>query len=207
MGAKNSFMKMLEVADSKYYMFCDHDDVWLPHKVEVTLKEMKLQEQKHGNIPILVHTDLIVVDEDLNVLDQSFWNYSKIKLKYLSKFKYLVVYNCVTGCAMMINEAAKQISLPIHIDAPMHDWWIARQLSLNGLIISVNEQTILYRQHNNNCFGAHRINLYHYLKRFLKITSIFKIQYNTFSSRKNVGHKSFIKYLWYKLSYSLIRNV
>ena len=39
LGAKNSFMTLLSQVDSTYYMFCDHDDVWLPFKIEKTLKK------------------------------------------------------------------------------------------------------------------------------------------------------------------------
>ena len=40
LGAKEGFMWMLRNVEADYYMFCDHDDVWLPRKVELTLKRM-----------------------------------------------------------------------------------------------------------------------------------------------------------------------
>ncbi len=43
LGTKNSFMKLLSNVDSEYYLFCDHDDVWLPLKIERTLLKMKKQ--------------------------------------------------------------------------------------------------------------------------------------------------------------------
>ena len=41
LGAKESFMWMLRNVEADYYMFCDHDDVWLPKKVELTLKRVQ----------------------------------------------------------------------------------------------------------------------------------------------------------------------
>lgn len=62
-------------------MFCDQDDVWDTKKVEKTLAKMEEMEKEFGNIPLLVHTDLEVVDEKLNTINSSFMNFQKIDPK------------------------------------------------------------------------------------------------------------------------------
>ena len=62
LGAKGNFERLLALTDADYYMFCDQDDVWLPDKIEVSFAKMKQMEQRYGDIPLLVHTDLEVVD-------------------------------------------------------------------------------------------------------------------------------------------------
>ncbi len=82
LGAKGSFSELLSYAvansDSEYFMFCDQDDVWHDKKVEKTLAKMQEMEQQFGNIPLLVHTNLEVVDESLNTINDSFMNFQKI---------------------------------------------------------------------------------------------------------------------------------
>ena len=43
-SAQNNFFRLLKSEADDYIMLCDQDDVWLPDKVEVTLREMKKLE-------------------------------------------------------------------------------------------------------------------------------------------------------------------
>jgi len=82
LGAKGSFAELLSYAvaysDCEYFMFCDQDDVWESDKVEKTFAKMQELEQEFGNIPLLVHTDLGVVDERLHSINSSFMDFQKI---------------------------------------------------------------------------------------------------------------------------------
>ena len=87
-------------------MFCDQDDVWLPSRIEKPLERMKKLEDSLGpDTPILVHTDLAVVDEDLRPLGPSFWKYGRIDPRSGDNLGRLLVRNVVTGCATTINRA------------------------------------------------------------------------------------------------------
>ena len=55
-------------------MFADQDDVWLDFKIEKSM-QLLMQNEKSSQIPLLVHTDLKVVDQDLCVLGDSFFKY------------------------------------------------------------------------------------------------------------------------------------
>lgn len=163
MGAKNSFITLLTQFDSAYYMFCDHDDVWLPFKIEKTLNKMKEVESAHPDKPVLIFTDLSIVDSNLNLLNNSMWQYQKTKPDHAKDFYLLSVSNPVTGCTVMINQKAKEVSLPISPEALMHDLWIALKVSYSGFVDFVREPTVLYRQHGNNVIGARRTDIKHYL--------------------------------------------
>ena len=58
-----------------YIMFSDQDDVWHPDKVRLTLRLME-QAETDPALPVLVHTDLRVVDGQLHEMDPSFQHYS-----------------------------------------------------------------------------------------------------------------------------------
>jgi glycosyltransferase involved in cell wall biosynthesis len=157
LGSKDSFAVLLKFAmtnsDADYFMFCDQDDVWYPDKVEKTLAKMKHMEAEHGDIPLLVHTDLEVVDESLNTIAPSMWKYEHT-LPDKNAFSRLLIQNTVTGCTVMINRTLAEKCLTMPIGAIMHDWWLGLVASQFGKIGFITEPTIKYRQHGKNTIGA-----------------------------------------------------
>lgn len=148
-----------------YVMFADQDDIWMKDKIEKSLAKMKHLEKVHGkDLPLLVHTDLTVVDQNLNILGQSFWKYTHLKPFSFHTTNRFLVQNVVTGCTMMLNRQLCQLSLPVPNEALMHDWWIALTAATFGKIGIVNEPTILYRQHGSNTLGAKKFKLFKTLK-------------------------------------------
>lgn len=156
-GALRSFELLLEGSEAEHIMFADHDDKWLPEKVEHTLEAMRKAEEEYGKeTPIVVFGDLTVADEDLKTRDRSFWHYTGICPDLATKdFVTLAGSPCVTGCTMMINKAAKAVSLPFGKHAMMHDHWIAlRVTDCGGRLVKNEHNDILYRQHGRNVIGA-----------------------------------------------------
>lgn len=157
-NAQSHFMHLLtKFHNSKYIMFCDQDDVWHKDKVSRTLKLMKQLENKE--VPVLVHTDLHVVDEELREISSSFCKYSNIDGNRI-KLNHLIVHNVVTGCTVMINETLAKMATtkPIPMEKViMHDWWMAILAACLGKVGFLNENTIEYRQHGNNTVGAKNV--------------------------------------------------
>ncbi len=156
LGAKFNFQRLLEYSTAEYIMFCDQDDVWLKQKIEVTLKAMRAAEKNYPNKSIMVHSDLIVVDENLKKIADSKWAYEKIWPRKNDDLNRIISQNVATGCTIMINKRAKNVSLPIPKDAIMHDWWIAIKVAEHGKIIHITDKLVLYRQHPDNLVGAKR---------------------------------------------------
>lgn len=151
-SAKLNFAELLDSCEADYIMFCDQDDVWLPTKIEKTLAAMQLAEDD-GKTPVLVHTDLKVVDNQLCEISPSFFEFQKLYQSDITLPK-LLVQNYVTGCTVMINRALRQKCGKIPQDCIMHDWWLALVAILFGKLICINEPTMLYRQHSDNQVGA-----------------------------------------------------
>lgn len=156
LGVKKGIFHMLEHIQASYYMTCDQDDFWLPNKVENTYNLMK-EKENEKNIPLLVHTDLKVVDENLNVIHPSMFAFQKLSKKVDSFFQ-LAIQNNITGCTVMINEKLKNI-LVYDSHMLMHDHWMGLVAAAFGKIYFLDEATILYRQHGNNSVGAKEMNL------------------------------------------------
>lgn len=160
LGTAKNFSCLLEHAASDYVMFCDQDDVWLPYKVDATLEKMLQLEKTYGKqTPLLVHTDSTVVDKDLKLISESLWAHQNIQPKNREVFNRLLVQNIVTGCTVMINKALRDFAMPVPESAIMHDWWLALVASAFGKIGHVDQQTMLYRQHQSNAIGAKNWNI------------------------------------------------
>lgn len=166
-GCVSNFSFLLNHTEAPYVMFCDHDDVWLPHKIALTLSKMEELERMHGTAhPIAVHTDLSMVDEELNVIASSLWKMSRLNTSLQCyTFARLLVQNQITGCTLMMNRPLVDLANPIPLKCMMHDWWIALVASCFGTIGAVNQPTILYRQHGSNDTGAKPYGLFAYFRR------------------------------------------
>jgi glycosyltransferase involved in cell wall biosynthesis len=152
-GVNKNFSLLMNHSKSDYIMFCDQDDFWLPQKIELTF-ELMIKEEKKENLPILIFSDLKVVDDKLNIKSNSFWKTMLINPKNVFNINNLVVRNPVTGCTIMMNIKLKNIIKNIPTEALVHDWWISLTACLFGKINYVEQPTILYRQHSNNVLGA-----------------------------------------------------
>lgn len=161
-SAKNNFYKLLDYATSEYAMFSDQDDVWKKNKIAVTYNKMLEMQTEYGdNMPLLVHTDLCVVDEKLNVINNSLFSMQQMDYTR-DKLNNLLIENIVTGCTVMVNRALLGLvdKKPQH--SVMHDMWLALLAAAFGKIGFVEESTIFYRQHEHNSVGAKNVASFDY---------------------------------------------
>lgn len=152
LGAQDSFMKLLELVDSEYYMFADQDDVWLADKIKLSLE--KIEQVEDEQLPSMVYTNIKVTDENLKVVADSYWRSIGYDHHCMEGFVMQAYSGYVTGCTMLFNRKAKQVSLPKQEYSPMHDWWVACQVyKNNGKTSCIAEPQLLYRRHGNNVTG------------------------------------------------------
>ncbi|WP_077612359.1 glycosyltransferase family 2 protein [Clostridium sp. Marseille-P2415] len=164
-SAQNNFFRLLAAVTDEYVMLCDQDDVWLPDKVEATLREMKRMEADYGtDIPLLVHSDLSVTDEEGRILHESMAAYQKIAV-HDNRLSHYLVENNITGNTVMINKAFLRFLIHFPDECVMHDWWLGLLASCFGRIAYVDRPLVLYRQHGGNQVGS-RSGLEQYKKRF-----------------------------------------
>lgn len=154
---KRNFLHLLKASTGEYVCLSDQDDIWLPSKVSLEKKAMDGLEAQYGpSTPLLVFTDLRIVDENLVVLDPSFWHRERIQPQFIRHLQRLLGHNVLTGCTAMLNRKLVELSLRMPAEAAMHDRWIALLVSAMGKSRALPEQTVLYRQHDRNSVGMRR---------------------------------------------------
>jgi glycosyltransferase involved in cell wall biosynthesis len=208
-GAFYSFMALLNFVDADYYFFADQDDVWLKNKLKILVDRLVYLEKHFGQIPILVHSDLEVVDENLKLISSSFGSYSNINHEIFKKSKYFYsVTNSVVGCSMGINKFVKNLCLPVNSFATMHDSWITLSTAFNGgLIDYTSEKLVLYRQHGNNVIGANKANgIIYFASRVFRVDTLISSYKNKYVLTRSIDEKfNIFKFLYYKLFYLIFR--
>ncbi len=207
LGATRNFMTLLENVESKYYMFSDQDDVWLPTKIQRSLAEMNSAAKHSKLMPIIIHTDLTVVDASLNIVASSFYKYRNVNPEKYISFNYLGIANAVTGCTMLFNDEAKQITLKSGVELHWHDWTIAVNVSKFGKIQYLNESTIYYRQHQNNTIGGQKANLKSFLSTILKYHNVILFDFNNYKKVRQLGYGNAFKYILFKMLFQIRRYV
>ncbi len=154
-SAAGNFSRLLAASEAPYVAFCDQDDVWLPDKLSRSRRAMTALERSHAaGAPLLVHSDLEVVDDRLGLLSPSFWRYQKLDAATARHLNRLLVQNVVTGCTCLINRSLVERGTPVPAAAIMHDWWLALVACAFGGIGAIPRPTVRYRQHGGNDTGA-----------------------------------------------------
>ena len=102
LGVIKSFHALLKYEKADLYCFSDQDDVWLPEKITLQVAEAAKHPQE---VPLLVYTDLKVVDENLNVQHESMIRTQSDHAN--TELIQELTENTVTGGVAMINHARR----------------------------------------------------------------------------------------------------
>jgi rhamnosyltransferase len=157
LGPAASFGLLLEHAletGAPYFALADQDDVWYPDKIARELELIQREERLAAEpTPIMVHTDLTVVREDLSLIHHSFLAYQNLRHQPLQQLSTLLIQNFVTGCTTLLNRALVEVAVPFP-SVIMHDWWLALCAAALGEILYLPEPTVRYRQHGRNTLGS-----------------------------------------------------
>ena len=210
LGPGKSFIDLLQNATpGNYYAFCDQDDVWMPEKLRLTMDKMKCVELANPGKPVIIHTDMHVVDENLKIIHDSFWRSSGLRPDVLRTFPYLCTCNSVNGCTIVMNSAARELILEKYVehDVIIHDVISALTVAYYGGIIDyVDAPTVLYRQHSANVVGAMAYSKWQAVKnRLANIGKVVTQNIKLFKDVNKIGRINIFTYLCHKIKYLLIR--
>ncbi len=154
-GAWQTFSALMQMSTAPYVFFCDQDDLWLPDKIDYCVRYAEQLLAVLGeDVPLLVHTDLRLIDCDGRVLQPSLWNYQRLDPKASTRLADTLIQNQITGCAMMANRALLAAVGTLPDGIVMHDWYLGLCAAAFGHVLALAEPTVHYRQHGHNELGA-----------------------------------------------------
>lgn len=159
-NAKDNFISLVYRTDGDLFLFCDQDDVWQENKLYNMINKYQSLPSDKKKQPVLMHSDLIVVDAELNIIAPSFMKFANIS-SFFSFPELYLVQNNVTGCTMLINDVLRDLFVTcldkcksLQKDIIMHDWFFALIAAYFGEVYFVDTKDIFYRQHGSNVVGA-----------------------------------------------------
>ena len=199
-GVVKSFLNLLRYSKSKnyeFYFFCDQDDIWDKNKVE---RQLAFIESLDLNKPILIHSDMKVIDENNKLINDSFFEFNKLD-KNKKSFNYLLVQNNITGNSILFNKKLADL-IEYHNNIIMHDWWIGLIASVFGKIYFIDEPLVFYRKHSCNVIGLDKyysfskiIKFFNYSlnKQILQAIAFKDIYYNYMDKKSQILLDKFIE--------------
>lgn len=169
-GVIKSFHRLVNYATADYYFFSDQDDVWLPNKLEVSLKKAQTYPVDQ---PLMVYMDLKVVNQDLEVMTESMVRSQSHHAN--TELVQELTENTVTGGVAMINHRLAQMWQETE-GILMHDWYLALLASAFGRLVFIDQPGELYRQHSDNVLGARTLSKR--FKKWIRPHILFKVYWD-----------------------------
>ena len=159
-GVASSFYLLLDHVPAGHYVaFCDQDDVWFPNKLERAVKALAPFSPKQ--VPALYCSRQILTDAGLKPFGVS------ARLPEKPVFLMALTQNIATGCTVVLSPDAVHLVRSV-VPPPfptLHDWWSYLLVSgAGGAVITDNQPSLYYRQHQGNTVGVPT----HYAARALK---------------------------------------
>lgn len=146
LGVNKNFEKAIRLCSNDYIALCDQDDIWMPHKIETSFKQLKLVE---NNIPTLVSSGSINVDENLNIISEP--EAKKDSDSYITT----LLGHYSQGSSLMMNRALLEYILPFPTDTRIiFDIYIGLIAAMVGNKYNIAEKLMYYRHHQSNLCGV-----------------------------------------------------
>lgn len=151
-GACLNFYKLIQYAkealcEYDYYFLSDQDDIWYNEKVEQSIIEA---ETVKNNRPVLVYSDLLLMNENGDDNNEKMSDFHDINLKNPNNIYFDQIY--VWGNTICINnKMLGLVNIPISIYNQLsHDHYLAFYGASFGVVKYVDKPLVKYRRHENN---------------------------------------------------------
>jgi glycosyltransferase involved in cell wall biosynthesis len=149
LGYIHNFEKAISLCKGNIIFLSDQDDVWHKNKIQ---RMMRHFANPHV---MMVHHNDVLVDASSHVLLQSYWDGMGFPLKKFRKndMSPLFLRNYIQGSACAFRKCVFDVASPFP-DCAVHDEWLALIAMQLGLIVSIEETLMDYRQWGNNSIGV-----------------------------------------------------
>jgi glycosyltransferase involved in cell wall biosynthesis len=142
LGYSQNFAQALALCQGDVIFFSDHDDVWLPSKVE-KMAALFTNDPHCG----LVSAAAIITNRDLAPTGKTLSAWSESAQKYAQTFSARIQQSFARGCTLALRASLRPVILPI---SPHwgHDNWICFIAPIFMETKAVQEPMMFYRRHS-----------------------------------------------------------
>ncbi|MDR3136272.1 MAG: glycosyltransferase family 2 protein [Coriobacteriales bacterium] len=139
-GVAKNFERALDATRNPHLFLSDHDDVWMPGKVDEAQKTFA-----QSGALLIVH-DAQLVDQDLRVIAPSYFRQRGSGPGFLKN----LLKNSYVGACMAFTSNLKDLALPFPSNIPMHDQWLGLLAERYGDVYFLDKPLVRYRRHKGN---------------------------------------------------------
>ncbi len=150
-GSNRTFGELVKDCKEPFIAFCDQDDIWLPEKLE---KTMRLFSESPLN-PVLVCTNVSVMDGDGKEIAPRMEEHRKRHtfMRGEGLAPSLINRNFAMGCTMLLRRETALQCLPFK-DGVVHDHYLAFYAAVQGAIDYLEQPQLRYRVYGGNQTGV-----------------------------------------------------
>lgn len=149
-GFVKNFEKLISQCEEEYIALADQDDIWHVQKLEKEMAAIVELKKEHGEIGLLINSDLEMVDESGNTIYHSYFKFRKYKLRDTKDVGHVLGPCAIMGNTLLFNQNLKDIILPFPDTLDVHDYWIGLNCELFGVRKTLFEPLVRYRIHTAN---------------------------------------------------------
>lgn len=154
LGLSGNFSALMHASTAAFIAVSDHDDIWYGDKLAKNVSAVvTLAGSKAADIPLLMHSDVTVVDGNLKQLYPSGMRFMGLAPRRKRTIGTLCLENSANGCTLIFNRKLLEMSYPIPSEIHV-DWWLAFVACAFGKIQYLPEATIYWRRHDTNISEA-----------------------------------------------------
>lgn len=185
LGFSKNFSKCIALAEGEFIFLSDHDDIWLPHKVE------KYLEIFNNNVNVTsILSNMEIIDENGRVSNTRFLNLTSGCGNRFSRVVKNFVKSIYRGCSIAFRKDLKVKVLPL----PFHfDTWIGLVSNIYGKCYHLDEVTMQYRRHSSN-FSTLKTSKLHVVLKW-RINLFLNLFFLVLGLRNKLVHAHFLSLL------------
>ena len=179
LGSNKNAEKAIQLCTGDIVFLSDHDDFWLPNKVEATL----VYFEKNPTIKGVFSNGYLMnanseIDTENYLWDSMSFPFNGLRKNLLNNeidFEKLKQYihtneNCATGAAMAFKKDIPFLNEPFpSIKFLIHDRWISMNLSNDNALGFMEEKLIQYRLHPKQETGGKKMDMQKYIQMNLEL--------------------------------------
>ncbi|WP_299880751.1 glycosyltransferase family 2 protein [uncultured Cocleimonas sp.] len=150
LGFLKNFESSLERVSGKYFALCDQDDIWCTDKLSLSMQELQFLENSYPDKPILIHSDLELINDQDEVIESSFFTKKGLVFSETKSLALILGHCGVMGNTILMNRNLIEKALPFPVQLKYHDYWFALINECFGVRKTISKPLVKYRLHDTN---------------------------------------------------------